>query len=184
MNWETALEGLAHRPTHLRAPPPPRSSLESARQHEKAFQRQSSPCLRGEQGLSGFCPNMSSWWGLCLHSASAEAHGRRPPPGPRGDHALEHTLRLSAREASMLADLAPGGQDPGLLRGARARGHHHGVLPCPQCGLSVPPRKEHIHSSGALPFAAVLPETPPHCLVWRPAGFTILVPQDRVYLHI
>ena len=138
----------------------------------------------GSRDCRDSAQSWSSWWVLCLHSASAEAHDRRPPPGPRGDHTLEHTLRLSAREASMLADLPPGGQDPGLLWGARARGHHHGVLPCPQCGLSVPPRKEHIHSSGALPFAAVLPETPPHCLVWRPAGFTILLPQDRVYLHI
>lgn len=38
-------------------------------------------------------------------------------------------------------------------------------------------------SSEALVFYNVVKATPPDHLVWRPAGFTSVVPQDRKYLH-
>ena len=55
--------------------------------------------------------------------------------------------------------------------------------PWPGGSSLIPHRKELIYPSGALSFATVTQWVPPDLLVWKPAGFMIVAPQDCIYLH-
>lgn len=120
----------------------------------------------------------SSWW--------------IPTPQNTAETADQNTTPLSCEKRHLLV-LEPQskGHTLGLLhtkrpqtwsQGMQARGHDFCALPWSCYNLTVSPRNELIHYSGAPVFPTVTKETLAHCLVWRPAGFTAVVPQDCIYL--
>lgn len=70
----------------------------------------------------------------------------------------------------------------GSLR-EQARGCPLYALSLPCYSFLIPPIKELIHLSGGPIFAAAIQRTLSDSLLWMPAGFTIAVSQDNLYLH-